>query len=192
MTFGAIDEDEAATFVNEDVIDVVAHAAPNEIEYENGKCVLKGKCRFGIVYKNGELEEDAEVLSLEKEFPFRYEFADGPEGKEADRFECRVLAIDPKIRVENGRIKFDCEIAVAYKMIEENAISNVTSVRLGEAYSKKKNGFTVCYPDRTDDIWSIAKKHKTVAADVALENGIDESAELDTVCMPENRKYIIL
>ena len=192
MTFGALGEEEAEISANEDVIDVVAHASPGEIEYEDGKCILKGKCRFGVVYKNGEIEDEAEVLSFEKEFPFRYEFSDAWKWKGSDRFECHTFAIDPRVRVENGKTKFDCEIAVVCKIIEETKISSVSSVRLGEMHTKKRKGFTVCYPDRTDDIWSIAKKHKTVAAEVASGNGIDCNIELDTVCMPEGKRYIIV
>ena len=191
MTFSVLDGDEVAAPLNEDLIDVVAHASPGEVEYEDGKCILKGKCRFGVVYKNEEFD-DAEIMSIEKEFPFRYEFSDINDCKRADRLECSAFAIDPKARMDNGKMKFDCEIAVVCKMLYENKISYVTSARFGEEHSKKNGGFTVCYPDRTDDLWSIAKKYKTVAAEMVSGNGIDADLELDTVCMPEGKKYIIV
>jgi len=192
MTFEAVCDDEETALDAEGAVDVAAYASADEVEREDGKCFVKGKCRFCVVHKSNELDGGAEMLSLEKEFPFRYEFPDSLGENGNARIECRAFAIDPRVRTENGTAKFGCELAIVYKMTVEKKISCIKAVRLGEVHPKKKSGFTVCYPDRSDDLWSVAKKYKTTAADITADNGIDAVSELDTAYLPEGKKYIIV
>lgn len=197
MTFSAsVDCEGTAGFLLEketnDIIDVVAYATCENAELDNDKCVINGSCRFNVVYPESVDGESADILSSDIELPFKYEFPKDGELYSADGLECTVIAIDPIIRLEGGKATFSCELVVSYRLATEKTLQRVGRVRYGEAYDRKKSGFTVYYPEAAESLWSIAKKYKASVEKVALENDMDDIGDSDSVGISDGRKYIIV
>ena len=168
-------------------VDVVGSATAESVDREGDKWVVNGKCRFAVMY---ETEDDGEVKCAETELPFKYEF-NGAEGETA-RFDCNVFAVDCGCRCEGERINLDCELYIVTTIIGEHRCERVCSVSVTGDRGETRRGFTVCYPDKSDSLWSVAKRYRANVLTTALENGIEAGGDADCVGLPEGKKYMIV
>ena len=164
---------------------------------DSGKYVINGKCRFDIIYSQkdanaDEMNEDAmpEYYMGELVLPFRYECSEG--GYLPERSFIKAEAISPKARINGSRIDLGCELAIAYEIGGSEVISAVGACRLGEAYNKVPCGFTVCYPDESDSLWSISKKYRKTVASTAMKNNIDDQTDADLSKTLDGIRYMIV
>ena len=169
------------------VIDVSGSARCENVYFENNKYIINGKCRFGVVYY---VQDISDVAWAECELPFRYEF-EGKEGK-ISRCDCTVTAIDPRARCDGDKMQFDCELAVSCYVVGENDIELVSSVRMDGETKKRNCGFTVCYPDVGDSLWSVAKRYGAPVNETAKGNGIECISAPDEIRLPDGIKYMIV
>lgn len=185
MTFSGFEENPGE---ETDVIDVAGSAKCESLVCEEDKYTVIGKCRFGAVCRSKDGED---ITWSECELPFKYEL----EGEIGDitRYECAVSVIDPKAKWDDGRIQFDCELSVVCFALGETEAKIVSSVRTEpEAADTRRRGFTVCYPDKSDSLWSVAKRYRVSLSDTARGNGIECSSDPDEIRLPEGIKYMIV
>lgn len=189
MTFSASEELSAigAPEMIADIIDVSASARAESVELEGSKWTVSGKCRFGIIcYGEGE----GDISSFDTELPFKYEF-DGDAG-DADRFDCAVTAMDVRARSDGERMTFDCELALSCYILGKEEAEVVTEIVMGDRNERGHKGFTVCYPDKSDSLWSVAKRYRAPVLETAKENGINGGADADSIGLPDGTKYMIV
>jgi hypothetical protein len=189
VTFGGREELSRLGFENDRlrIIDVWGSALAESVEKEEDAYVMKGKCRFSFLYSAG---EDFEPSLGECELPFKYEL-DG-EGESISRFDASVSIIEPRARTEGDKIAFDCELAVSLCAVGEGEICSVSSVKPDDAERERRNGFTICYPDAGDSLWSVAKRYGASLEDTAKKNGMDGLGDVDEIGLPEGAKYMII
>ena len=189
MTFSGSEDFSAMGISGEivNVIDVSAGARCESVTCENNKCVVNGKCRFGMICM-GENTED--IGYSECELPFRYEF-DGISG-EVSRYECSIVASEPRVRRDGDKISFDCELSVSCFALGEGEAKTVSAVKMECMAKKEKRGFTVCYPDKNDSLWSVAKRYRASVLNTARSNGMSDVADADDIRLPDGKKYMIV
>lgn len=170
-----------------DIIDVSGSAAAEAAEFDGDKWTVSGKCRFNVIYGG---EENGDVSSFETELPFKYEF-DGEAG-ESDRFECSVTAMDVRARNDGERMTFDCELALSCYILGKDEAEIITDIVIGDRNDRGSRGFTVCYPDKSDSLWSVAKRYRAPIAETAKENGINGGADADNIGISDGTKYMIV
>ena len=128
-------------------------------------------------------EYDGKILAVNLyDGNVKYEFEG--KGNSVSRFDAFVTVVEPRARVEGERISFDCELAFSICAVGETEICAVTAVKSEGAERKERKGITVCYPDASESLWSIAKRYGAPFEDVARENGLDRAADADEISMP--------
>ena len=168
------------------IVDVSGTARAEGISFDDGKWTVGGKCRFCVIYS----EEEDGISTFETEFPFKYEFEG--DGGELDRFDCSVTVMDVRARNDGEKITFDCELALSYYVLGKQEVEVVTETVIGCRREKGSCGFTVCYPDKSDSLWSVAKRYRASVLETAKENGINSGADADSIGLPDGTKYMIV
>ncbi len=170
-------------------VDTVAYAAAENVEINDaGHYVISGKCRFNMLFaeNNGETEYSA----VDAEVPFKYECSDG--GEPPEHFTVNVEAINAGARMEGENISLWCELCLSYSLCGDDEMVSVCRMTLGETHERSRRGFTVCYPDSEDSLWSISKKYSAAVAKTAASNGLDCASDADTCVCRASVKYIIV
>lgn len=189
MTFSGREEASKLGIENDraSVIDVWGSSRTESIEKEDDMYIMKGKCRFAFLYSAG---EEGEASLGECEMPFKYEFEG--DGDAVSRFDASVAVIEPRARFEGDKLAFDCELAISLCAVGEGEICSVTSAKSDGSEREKRKGFTVCYPDGEDSLWSVAKRYGAPIEDAAKENGMDGFGDADEIRLPAGVKYMII
>ena len=189
MTFGGREELSKLGISSEvmNIFDVSGVARVESVEKDGDAFVAKGKARFSFVYSGA---ETGEYTLAECELPFRYEFEGNGDG--VSRFDAAVSVVEPRARVEGERISFDCELAFSICAFGDSEICSVVAVKGEGAERKERKGITICYPDASESLWSIAKRYGAPFEDVARENGLDRTADADEISMPAGARFMII
>lgn len=189
MTFSASEKlsDIGAPEAFSDIVDVSAVARAESVELDGSKWTVSGKCRFCVMFCG---EGEGDISSFEAELPFKYEF-DGNAG-DADRFDCAVTAMDVRTRSDGERMAFDCELALSCYILGKEEAEAVTELVMGDRNEAGRKGFTVCYPENSDSLWSVAKRYRAPVRETAKENGIGSGSDADSIGLPDGTKYMIV
>ncbi len=154
--------EEAGIRPGQSVVDMVLSPVAGELECKGGKYLLSGKCRCHAI-----LLSDGEALAQEFEIPFRYEADGGPEA--ISDFDARVTPISCRTRMDGERMAIDAELFVSITPWGENEVSMLTGGEFREPLPARVGAYTLCYPSKTDTLWSVSKRyHRPVDAIAAL------------------------
>jgi len=154
------------------LVDLCGTATVTGVESERGKYRLLGKCRFHAILSDGE-----DLSSQEFELPFRYEM----EGSDADPSDMEAWAevISCRGRLDGERIAVDAELAVAMSLCAKEEISMLSGATVGEEWRARGAECTVCYPDRRDTLWSVAKRYHCPLSELLTRNRIAAAPAAD-------------
>ena len=143
------------------------------VERDAGKIYLCGKCRCHLI-----LQEGDDLSAQELEVPFRYE----PDGITADavEYEPYVEAVSCRVRLDGERIAIDAELAVSACVRGEGRVRVLSEAKFGERVQRSASSYTVCYPAKTDTLWSVAKKYHRPVEAVAQMNALTNAASADS------------
>lgn len=140
-----------------EIVDLCGDAAIEKVESAHGKCTAVGVCRASAVISG------PEVQSTEFDLPFRYEF-DAEAGDIAD-FDATATVTSLKSRAEGENMAVDCEISLALSVFGKNAVGVVDTLTLNKnkPHPDDRSGasFVIFYPDKSDSLWSVAKRYHT-------------------------------
>ena len=154
------------------LVDLCGSATVTGVESERGKYRLIGKCRFHAILSDGE-----DLSAQEFELPFRYEMEGGGEAP-AD-IEAYAEVISCRARLDGERIAVDAELSVAMSLCTKGTVTMLSEVDTGEEWSSKGAVRTVCYPDRRDTLWSVAKRYHCPLSEMVARNRIAPSPAAD-------------
>ena len=154
------------------LVDLSGSATVSGVEAEKGKYRILGKCRFHAILSDGE-----DLSAQEFEVPFRFEMEGGQE-KPSDT-EVWAEIISCRARLDSERIAVDAELSLAMSLCAKGEISMLTGVTLGEEWRAKGAVSTVCYPDRRDTLWSVAKRYHCPLSEMTTRNRIATSPAAD-------------
>ena len=156
-----------------------------DLEAENGKYVLSGRCRCMAVLSDGE-----ELSSQEFEVPFRYE-CDGSAEAVTD-WRATADAVSARARTDAERIAVDAELSISLVTRGEQTLTMLREANFGEVFEHAKTGYTVCYPSREDTLWSVAKRyHRSVDAVFAM-NQLSDAPRADTPESLSGVRYLLV
>ena len=148
------------------VIDLCGEAKIEKVENANGKLTASGVCRASALI-SGE-----EIQSTEFDLPFKYEF-DGGAGEVAD-FDAEASVVSIRARAEGENVAFDGEIALALSVFGKNTAAVAEKVTLDKSRPVKDDvkgpAFMIFYPDKSDSLWSVAKKYRVPLSKLSEKN----------------------
>ncbi len=147
-----------------EVADVSATASVNSVAYEKGHWVLSGDSRIHLLAR-----ADGEYNGYDLTLPFRYEM-EGEKG--VPMLMCAdVSMVSGRARVEGGRLRLECEMAVSARLCVEQKLTALTEVRFGEVLEKPA-AMTVAFPTRGETLWSLAKRYHAAPEVIARLNSV--------------------
>lgn len=165
--------DEAGMRPSMSVLDVSMTAGAITVERERDKYMVCGRCRCHLILSDGE-----ELSAQELEIPFRYEI-DGAAGEVA-MYDATVDPVSCRARLDGERIAIDGELAVCVAIRDEARIRVLSEAHFGEAVKRPRSVYTVCFPSRTDTLWSVAKRYYQTVDAVSEWNTLSPSAAADS------------
>ena len=65
-------------------------------------------------------------------------------------------------------------------------------VSFGESIDRKAGEYTVCYPERCESLWSVAKRYGAPIKAIASVNKLSSDAELDSEASLSGVKYLMI
>lgn len=170
------------------LVDISADAFIESAQITDGKARLSGNIKYTLL-----LYRDGEYTPTELEFPFVYT-TDVKEG--TTKAVCSCTAVNSRGRIDGERIGIDSEIYISGMLYGEERINALSALHFGELIKKDNGSIAVCYPARTDSLWSVGKRYRTTVQKLISDNphisknesmaSIDISKPLDSV------KYIIV
>ncbi len=167
------------------VVDLTGSATVSTTEVEKGKYRFGGKCRFHAILTDGE-----EISSQEFEVPFRYEL-DG--GKEIPA-DCEITAEVISCRGKNDgeRIGVDAELAFALRLCGKEEIRVLSDAVFDGELQRSDAVYRVCFPDRRDTLWSVAKRYHSPISELAEQNRLADAPAADAPDSLSGVKYLVV
>ena len=156
-----------------------------ELNAENGRLVLCGKCRCLCIVRS----ED-EFSAKEFELPFRY-VADGTAEMLAD-YDVNVAVISCRAREDGERMSIDAELAVSMVTRGEGSVDVFGEGSFEQSPQEEACVYTVCCPSKTDTLWSIAKRYHVPVAQITGSNPLSGSPVADAKDSLVGVKYLLI
>lgn len=166
------------------VVDICGTVNPDEYDLESGRCAILGRARFSLL-----LEKDGEYSTSDIELPFTYKT--GASG-DFDRAEFSCEIISARARVDGERIGIDAEIAVCGVASSYKSERIISAIGFGAELERHRGEIVICYPDKNDSLWSIAKRYGADIDRLAEINGLDTDADSDSHEIIEKVKYLVV
>ncbi|MBQ4091323.1 MAG: LysM peptidoglycan-binding domain-containing protein, partial [Clostridia bacterium] len=170
------------------VIDSSGVANADEVQYdEGGRMTLSGKAKFTLL-----AQKEGEYVTYDVELPFRYTSQTPIKSSERIMGEPQPYVVFSRHRIDGERIGIDAEIYVSGCMSQTGDICVLDKVNFGDEIEKTSGGYVVCYPSRSDSLWSVAKRYGKAVSDIADRNGIANEYAYDNVQSLEGNSYLII
>lgn len=155
---------------------------------ENGKLAVVGKMKLFLIADNG-----AELIPAEFESDFRYT-ADLPDASSLTSPKINIIAdiFDAKCRLDGDSVYADCELCVSILAEDEKRIRTVAEVNLVSAKENDSAArIIVCYPEKGETLWAVAKRYRADAAAIADKNSIETESPDAPDSLTKSRFIII-
>lgn len=168
-----------------ELVDLIGSAAVNGHEAEKEKYRFAGKCRFHALLWDG-----AELSAQEFEAPFRYEIDGGRE----PLTDCEISAevISCRGRMDGERIGVDAELAFSLGLCGKREISVLAESAFGEAHPSHGAVCTICYPERSDTLWSVAKRYHCSISELSERNHLASAPSADASDSLAGVRYLVV
>ena len=186
MTLNAsLTAEEAGVRHGLELVDLVGSAAVSSHETEKEKYRFLGKCRFHALLWDG-----SELSAQEFEVPFRYE-TDGGREPLSD-CEVSVEVISCRGRMDGERIGIDAELAFAIGLCGTREITVLAESAFGENHASRGAVCTICYPERSDTLWSVAKRYHCSIAQLSDLNHLASAPSADALDSLSGVNYLVI
>lgn len=156
------------------------------VEQMRGKYYLLGKCRLSVLIQG---ESDWSVQEME--LPLRYE-VDGADGTEVTAAELRGELLSCRVRADGERLGVDAEVAVCGTLRGTCSARVLTDLKCGETWQAPNAAFIVCYPGKTDTLWSVAKRYHTPVTALTAKNALAQAPAADAADSLSGVPYLLI
>ena len=170
--------------------DLFACAAIHSISCERGRLILSGECTYQMLCRNPE----GEFFSAEFRLPLRYEISDegGHTGDAAYTAEAHAVMLEGHARLEGDHLTVDAEWAIAACITAQEEIKSVSELHSGALLPQRDSTYILCYPDRGETLWRIAKRYHSAIRPLITLNDIPGSADFDTPQSLEGIRFLMI
>ena len=154
-----------------------ASCSDTSFDAQKGRLITTGELRYSLLAFS-----DGEICIKEATVPFRYECDCEAHDLDGDLL-CSVAAevVSTRWRPDGGRIGLDSELALSLRAVVRQRIRAVSSLELGDPLPERRAAYTVCYPCRSDTLWTIAKKYCVSRSELLAKNPDAQTASLSSL-----------
>ncbi len=146
-----ISKEEAAFPENFEIVDIFAAPIFEKVEYENGKYIMQGNCKYSIICSN-----DGEYSVCEIKLPFKYQ-CEGSE--ELAAYDVSVYPLSCRGRTEGEYLSIESEMAGAATLMSEHETKVLKKAVFSDKAEDADTRFRVCYIQSGEGLWDIAKRY---------------------------------
>lgn len=153
------------------LLDVSPASCQSALSVSDGKVFASGTAKVRAL-----VNSDGEIFAQEVEMPFRAEIADAPEGITAQDIRGMLTCSpgDAAVKIAGNGVEASCTVTVTYSLCKKRKIRMLSAVKLGEAQSDGSSPcIKVYYPEKDEDVWSVAKKYRADRAKLFKNNTFD-------------------
>ena len=153
------------------IVDVASNATVEELNCENGRIFVKGRCDHQLIYHH-----DGEFACKDLRTPFKYEVdckGDFTHNSPI-KWDARVGVPVSKARCDVEHLYLDCELTFDICIRNEQDIELLSEMSFGESRNNASNELVLCYPDRDATLWSIAKHYGTEIEKIKKRNSLPD------------------
>ncbi len=138
---------------------------------EENKIAIEGKLTFRYLG----VREDGEMVHLESTHDFKAFAACGamPEDIRDCRIEIYGGVRGADLVPGPSGIEMRCDLCGRMMLFCKHRILVISSLSLGEKKEKEKAGILFCYPQASEDLWSLAKRYGVSPSVLKEENGME-------------------
>lgn len=177
---------------NAEIIDITMTATPQDLQWQNSKCILSGICHMHLILKNQD-----EYTAREIDRPYRYEFDHriaGGDNMNPDTmcFQGQVKAVSCRARMDGERLGIDAEMGVTLRVTQKGEITTLSSVSVGESVARPHGEYTICFPSRQDTLWTVAKRYHAPLTALSAANGLTSLDAPDAPSSLDGVKFLIV
>ena len=163
------------------IVDAVGSATVRETAFDSGKMILKGECGYTVICSLND-EYSAHDLSL----PFKYELDCRNAPTSDPKWNAEATVLSTRARADGEKLFIDSEIALSVRVSAMGKVETLCEIELGEEIEKRESEIVVCYPDKSDTLWSVAKRYAEPTSRIKLKNAISENDQT------LKKKYLII
>ncbi len=163
------------------IYNVMSNAVVTKSELQRNKILCEGNVETYILYLTDSAENP--VYSYKKDIPFSYMVECE---KNAEGLLCEIKAGVKHISYNlnsNGEIELRCMLGIECILIEESHIDNICSIDIED--SKSDDGIIVCFAEKGEKVWDIAKKYMIPKKKLLIHNDLEDDV------LTESRKLFI-
>lgn len=179
--------EEAGLSPEHKIIDISGYTYPCVATLDGDKWIFTGKTKFALL-----TEKDGEYSSSEIEMPYRY--AIDSKHCESDNSYANATAeiISARARLDGERIGVDAEVMMRCIISQKQSAKMLDNVSFGEESDKRCGEYVVCYPTKTDNLWSVAKRYGTTTAALVATNKLTVTNAPDSIDTLSGVHYLIV
>ncbi len=125
-------------------------------EITNGKGIFEGECNVRAVLA----DKNNNCITTDLSFPIRYECPVDCSAYNRCMIDCTV--IDSRASIDGNKLNVNAEIGIDYAVFEKITANSVAVVSIDKTVkpAETKEGFVrLYYPEKNEDLWSVAKKY---------------------------------
>ena len=153
------------------VINAFARATLSEMKCKGTNLSFGGNVHYTVLYFN-----DGEYLTRELSSPLHYNL----ECKSASdcapmRWSAHATVTSSRVRSDGEKLFVDSELCFAFCVQEYSSITVVNELNFGKALPKRRGGMTLCYPERCESLWSVAKRYGVPTDRICKRNSIENT-----------------
>ena len=165
------------------IIDVFARARADELlTSESGRLSLCGECTYFVLCFC-----DDEYLVKELSFPFRYEL-DSRYTADTDNelhYCADACAVSARARHDGERLFIDGELNILISLEKKKCFQMLSKISAGDRLVKSSGAMTLCYPDKGESLWSVAKRYGEPISKLKKQNSLPD----DDI---SKKKYLVI
>lgn len=169
------------------VIDSSGVAMIEGVTYnEDGRMTANGKARFTLL-----LDRGGEYVCSDVEMPFKYS-ADVGERGEDTAHALAASVISSRARIDGERVGIDAEIGIGGHIADVKEIQVLDEVSFGDEIEHGHGEILICYPSKSDSIWSVAKRYGSTVSELLRKNHLSDDAAYDSNQTLSGVNYLIV
>lgn len=166
------------------IIDVNANARVDELDVDSGKAVLRGECHYEVLHS---LNDEYATTELSVPFKCELDLRGAALSSNSDLVQkTNADVISSKARSDGEKLLLDSEIAFSTVIGGSRSIDALSEMSFGDEIEKRKSEILICYPERSDTLWSVSKRYAEKTEKIKLQNAIADADQ------SIKKKYLII
>lgn len=179
--------EEAGLSPEHKIVDICGAAYPESVALEGGRWIFNGKSKYSVI-----AEKDGEYSNVEIEMPYRYAVDAKQVDDESSFASATAEIISARARLDGERIGIDGEVMLTGVISCPDKTTMLDSISFLEESERARGEYVICYPSRTDSLWSVAKRYGRTVRSLCQTNKLKSVDTPDATSTLEGVHFLVV